>query len=144
MMFSDIQNLPVGETITIGDYTFKANPSDEPFFKGQSQAMEKTGQLWGNWNNIDPMSGQPYPFLIVDIKRGNIEDHGIAVYPYHNGQTFFPRLNLIGVNHLGQTKEMLRWNTEEANMRYVDTDELVTETNYEIGKQIGTVFPLVV
>ena len=141
IMFSDIQNLPVGETITIGDYTFKANPSDEPFFKGQSQSMEKTGQLWGNWNNIDPMSGQPYPFLVVDIKRGNIRDHGIAVYPYHNGQTFFPRLNLIGVNHLGQTKEMLRWNTEEANMRYVDTDELVTETNYEIGKQIGTVFP---
>ena len=36
---------------------------------------------------------------------------------------------------------MVRWNTEGANYRLVDTNELLSEGNFNIGKQIGTVYP---
>lgn len=97
---------------------------------------------WVNWNGNDPLhNGTQYPFFCVGISTTSFTaDAACSFYPYRNNNFFYPRPNIDGFNHAGNAKEMQRWNTEGANFRLVDTDELVTEGNFKKGKQIGTVF----
>lgn len=108
---------------------------------------------WVNWKGMNPVTGEEYPYFGVRLSRRMRVD-GIsssritwagrsnAVYPYEHGAGgfFFPRLNIGSYNHKSHTEEMLRYNTEGANYRRLDTDELLTEENNLKGKPIGTVF----
>ncbi|KAL7542936.1 hypothetical protein ACHAXR_012231 [Thalassiosira sp. AJA248-18] len=97
---------------------------------------------WVNWKGRDPVTGEQYPFLGVSISRGLFDEHAKAVYPYTHlaGTFFFPRLNIASYNHKSHTQEMLRYNSEGANYRLLDTDEMLSEDNNKDGLQIGTVF----
>ena len=90
---------------------------------------------------MDPLSGKPYPFFLAGLSRLSLSESVASFYPYHNDTMFYPRANIEEFNHNGNTKEMLRWNAEGANYRLVDTNELLSEGNFKIGKQIGAVYP---
>ena len=105
-------------------------------------SQKPTETYWVNWKGIEPVTGTQYPFFGVRIKRQDFSIRAQSMYPYpHSPNTFFyPRLNLADYNHKSHTKEMLRYNTEGANYRLLDTDELLTEDNNLDGLSIGTVF----
>jgi len=120
-------NLTVGRPNNVGNFRLTPKPTE---------------RHWANWKGNDPLhDGKHYPFFCVKIHLPWFDEKACSFYPYHNHTFFYPRPNVAGHNYLGNAKEMQRWNTQEANFRLVDTDELVTEENFKKGKQIGTVFP---
>ena len=108
---------------------------------GVTITPEPTVNTWVNWKGNDPLSGKPFPFFCIQLSHKSLNNVVCPFYPYHKGIVFYPRPNIKGFNHEGNVKEMQRWNKEGADMRLVDTNELVTETNFAEGKQIGSVFP---
>ena len=72
---------------------------------------------WVNWKGLNPLTGEPYPFYNTwwVSQRSALRVAASAVYPWGT--------------------------TEGANVRLLETDELVTEENYAPGKQMGWVFP---
>lgn len=105
---------------------------------------------WVSWQGRDPTTGEQYPFFGVRIVKVGTDstflNQGIranAIYPYTRrgpGAYFFPRVNLAAYNHKSHTEEMLRYNSEGADYRLLDTDDPLTQNNNQDGLQIGTVY----
>jgi len=157
VVFEDIErlNLPVLDEKRLKKKMHKWKPEDNNFADFQLYPFPTDTEHWVNWKGNDPLSvsagsgeEQPYPFHGVKMYRHSMRNGAMlwreavmAVYPYHHGYYFYPRVDVLGFNHEDHLKETLRWNHEGANMRLVDTDEIVTELNFERGKQIGVVMP---
>jgi len=126
----DRLNLTVGKANTVGRYEIIPKPTSY-------------GPRWVNWKNKNPISGKSYPFFFVHISSDQplFSAEPTAFYPYRKDNYFYPHASIKGYNHEGSVKEMQRYNTEGANIRLVDTDQLVNRTNFEKGKQIGVVYP---
>jgi len=123
---TDLDNLKASQANRVGDFTITPMPTETH---------------WVNWKGNNPITGKHYPFFGVKISGPpSFSETVTSFYPYRNNTYFYPRANLEGYNHAGNAKEMQRWNKEDANFRLVDTDELITESNFEKGKQIGHVF----
>jgi hypothetical protein len=127
VIYTDLDNLVAGKSNVVGAFEITPKPTEKNW--------------WANWNGKDPISGKPFPFFGVGISRSSFDATAHAYYPYPKNNLFYPRASIVGFNHAGSIKEVQRYNKEDADYRLVDTDEKLNETNYELGKQIGTIFP---
>jgi hypothetical protein len=126
VIYTDLNNLVAGKSNVVGAFAITPKPTEKN---------------WANWKGKDPISGKPFPFFGVGISRSSFKTTAHAYYPYPKNNLFYPRASIVGSNHAGSIKEVQRYNKEDADYRLVDTDEKLNETNYELGKQIGTIFP---
>lgn len=134
VVYSDLLGL-VGEDKKIdvwkrlGEYSIKLTPDNTD---------------WVNWKGREPGTDNRYEYFRAYIHRNTGEDghmHAMAIYPYRDtGGYFYPRLDKMGINHEQHVSDGIRWNEEGADLRLLDTDELMTKENYADGKQMGNYF----
>jgi len=99
-----------------------------------------------NWKNINPMTGERYPFTGIAIERRSpdgtllFKEAADAVYPHRNSDHFYKFSNGPTRWFTARVNSLIMWNKEGANIQLMDTGELLTKENYKKGKQIGTVF----
>lgn len=99
-----------------------------------------------NWKNINPLTGEKYPFTGIKIERWSpdgtllFKNVAEAVYPHHDSTHFYKFSNGWTPWFNARVKAMIKWNKEGANIQLMNTGELLTKKNYKKGKQIATVF----
>eukprot|EP00584_Thalassiosira_punctigera_P023484 CAMPEP_0172573356 /NCGR_PEP_ID=MMETSP1067-20121228/136149_1 /TAXON_ID=265564 ORGANISM="Thalassiosira punctigera, Strain Tpunct2005C2" /NCGR_SAMPLE_ID=MMETSP1067 /ASSEMBLY_ACC=CAM_ASM_000444 /LENGTH=346 /DNA_ID=CAMNT_0013365959 /DNA_START=27 /DNA_END=1067 /DNA_ORIENTATION=+ len=118
----------------------KVGPKRTFHAAGFAFKLKPTEDYWVNWNGRDPIKKTLYPFLGVNIHRGDVNMHTNSIYPYHNGTFFYPFLSVKGLNHDAISMDKIRYNRKGGDLRIVNYDARVNQNNYKEGVQMGNVF----